>query len=90
MSGYVSNGRLEQALRSIVWMQQEGFKPDVVTVATILPVCAQLRALRQGKEIHGFVVKNEFLPNVSVVTSLMNAVSWNIPPDCLNVWKIKM
>ncbi|KAK2980490.1 hypothetical protein RJ640_007746 [Escallonia rubra] len=27
MSGYVSNGRLEQALRSIVWMQQEGFKP---------------------------------------------------------------
>ncbi|XP_057503827.1 pentatricopeptide repeat-containing protein At1g71460, chloroplastic-like [Actinidia eriantha] len=71
MSGYVSNGRLEQALRSIVWMQQEGFKPDVVTVATILPVCAQLRALRQGKEIHGFVVKNDFLPNVSVVTSLM-------------------
>ncbi|KAK2977731.1 hypothetical protein RJ640_026974 [Escallonia rubra] len=27
MSGYVSNGRLEQTLRLIVWMQQEGFKP---------------------------------------------------------------
>ncbi|KAK2974086.1 hypothetical protein RJ640_001370 [Escallonia rubra] len=27
MSGYVSNVRLEHALRSIVWMQQEGFKP---------------------------------------------------------------
>ncbi|EOY17034.1 Pentatricopeptide repeat (PPR-like) superfamily protein, putative [Theobroma cacao] len=36
-SGYVSNGRLDQALRSVVWMQQEGFKPDVVTVARILP-----------------------------------------------------
>ncbi|XP_031261771.1 pentatricopeptide repeat-containing protein At1g71460, chloroplastic-like [Pistacia vera] len=71
MSGYISNGRLEQALRSIVWMQQEGFRPDVVTVATVLPVCAQLRALKQGKEIHAYTVKSWFLPNVSITTSLM-------------------
>ncbi|XP_007032385.2 PREDICTED: pentatricopeptide repeat-containing protein At1g71460, chloroplastic [Theobroma cacao] len=71
MSGYVSNGRLNQALRSVVWMQQEGFKPDVVTVATILPVCAELRALSHGKEIHAYAVKNCFFPNVSIVTSLM-------------------
>lgn len=71
MSGYVSNGRLDQALRSVVWMQQEGFRPDVVTVATILPVCAELRALNHGKEIHAYAVKNCFFPNVSIVTSLM-------------------
>ena len=71
MSGYASNGRLDQALRSIAWMQQEGFKPDVVTVATVLPVCAGLRALRQGKEIHCYAVKNVFLPNISIATSLM-------------------
>ncbi|KAK0577168.1 hypothetical protein LWI29_028875 [Acer saccharum] len=71
MSGYVSNGMLEQALRSIVWMQQEGLRPDVVTIATVLPVCAQLRALKHGKEIHAYAVKSWFLPNVSIVTSLM-------------------
>ncbi|XWS24708.1 hypothetical protein CRYUN_Cryun27aG0006600 [Craigia yunnanensis] len=71
MSGYVSNGRLDQALRLIFWMQQEGFKPDVVTVATVLPVCAELRALNHGKEIHAYAVKNCFFPNVSIVTSLM-------------------
>lgn len=71
MSGYVSNGRLEQALRSIVWMQQEGFRPDVVTVATVVPVCAQLKALKQGKEIHAYAIKNWFFPNVSITTSLM-------------------
>ncbi|XP_058090089.1 pentatricopeptide repeat-containing protein At1g71460, chloroplastic [Magnolia sinica] len=71
MSGYASNGRLEQALRSIVWMQQEGIKPDVVSIATVLPVCGELRALKHGKEIHGYAVKNRFLPNVSIVTSLM-------------------
>lgn len=71
MSGYVSNGRLDQALRSIAWMQQEGFRPDVVTVATVIPVCSELRALKQGKEIHSYVVKHGFLPNVSIATSLM-------------------
>ncbi|KAL9236314.1 hypothetical protein vseg_011000 [Gypsophila vaccaria] len=71
MSGYVSNGRLDQALRTIIWMQQEGFRPDVVSVATILPVCGELRALREGKEIHGYLVKNGFLPNVSLLTSLI-------------------
>ncbi|XP_042493471.1 pentatricopeptide repeat-containing protein At1g71460, chloroplastic [Macadamia integrifolia] len=75
MSGYVSNGRLEQALRSIVWMQQEGVKPDVVTIATVLPVCAKLKALKQGKEIHGYLVKNCFLPNVSLITSLIGLYS---------------
>lgn len=71
ISGYVSNGRLEQAIRSIVWMQQEGFKPDVVTVATVVPVCAELKALKQGKEIHAYAVKNCFFPNISIVSSLM-------------------
>ncbi|KAK4267863.1 hypothetical protein QN277_024590 [Acacia crassicarpa] len=71
MSGYAANGRLEQALRSTVWMQQEGFKPDIVTVATALPICAELRALKQGKEIHAYSLKNGFLPNVSIVSSLM-------------------
>ncbi|XP_077231628.1 pentatricopeptide repeat (PPR-like) superfamily protein [Tasmannia lanceolata] len=71
MSGYASNRRFEQALRTIVWMQQEGMKPDVVSMATALPVCGELKALKQGKEIHGYIVKNGFVPNVSLVTSLM-------------------
>ncbi|XP_068331060.1 pentatricopeptide repeat-containing protein At1g71460, chloroplastic [Pyrus communis] len=71
MSGYVANGRPEQALRSIIWMQQEGFKPDLVTIATILPVCAELKDLKRGKEIHAYAVKNCFLPNVSIISSLM-------------------
>ncbi|KNA25544.1 hypothetical protein SOVF_004760 [Spinacia oleracea] len=71
MSGYISNGRLDQAVRSIIWMQQEGFRPDVVSLATILPVCAKMKALKQGREIHGYLVKKGFLPNVSLITSLI-------------------
>ncbi|KAJ6800816.1 putative pentatricopeptide repeat-containing protein-like, chloroplastic [Iris pallida] len=75
MSGYASNRRYEQALRSVVWMQKEGVKPDVVTIATALPVCTQLKALRQGKEIHAYALKHRFLPNVSIATSLMTMYS---------------
>uniref|UniRef100_A0A6N2N2D7 Pentacotripeptide-repeat region of PRORP domain-containing protein n=1 Tax=Salix viminalis TaxID=40686 RepID=A0A6N2N2D7_SALVM len=75
ISGYVSNGRLDQALRSVVWMQQEGYRPDVVTVATVIPVCTKLKTLKHGKEIHAFSVKKLFLPNVSLTTSLMKMYS---------------
>ncbi|KAG4922583.1 hypothetical protein JHK82_051555 [Glycine max] len=62
MAGYAVNGKLKQALRSTIWMQQEGFRPDVVTLATVLPVRAQLRALEQGKQIHAYALKHWFLP----------------------------
>ncbi|VFQ95558.1 unnamed protein product [Cuscuta campestris] len=71
LSGYVANGRLDQALRSLTWMQQEGFNPDIVTIATVLPACGELKVLAQGKEIHCYALKNGILPNVSVATSLI-------------------
>ncbi|GMH16031.1 hypothetical protein Nepgr_017872 [Nepenthes gracilis] len=71
ISGYISNNRLQQALKLMIWMQQEGLRPDVVTVATVLPACAKLKALKQGREIHGYLVKNHMLPNISLTTSLM-------------------
>ncbi|KAH1199936.1 Pentatricopeptide repeat-containing protein, chloroplastic [Glycine max] len=75
MAGYAVNGKLKQALRSTIWMQQEGFRPDVVTLATVLPVRAQLRALEQGKQIHAYALKHWFLPSVSVTSSLMTMYS---------------
>ncbi|XP_078434307.1 pentatricopeptide repeat (PPR-like) superfamily protein [Wolffia australiana] len=71
MAGYVSNGRPDQALRAIVWMQRDGLKADVVAVAAVLPVCAELGALKLGKQIHGYSLRQGFLPNVSISTSLM-------------------
>ncbi|KAL4585171.1 hypothetical protein LXL04_009786 [Taraxacum kok-saghyz] len=71
MSGYAANNRLDMALKSIVWMQQERFKPDVVTINTVIPVCEKLKALKPGKEIHCFAIKNGFLTQIGITTSLM-------------------
>ncbi|KAL9261121.1 Pentatricopeptide repeat-containing protein [Drosera capensis] len=48
-------------LQSMICMQQEGFRPDVVTIVSLVPACTKLRALKQGKEIHGFALKNNML-----------------------------
>ncbi|CAN6485098.1 unnamed protein product [Victoria cruziana] len=71
ISGYAHNGMLDRALKSVTWMHQEGVKPDLVTVATIIPICSELKNLRTGKEIHCYALKKGILPNVSVTTSLI-------------------
>ncbi|KAK7401533.1 hypothetical protein VNO78_13082 [Psophocarpus tetragonolobus] len=63
------SGRVEVELRSLIRLKR--FRPGVVTVASLLPICAQLRALKQGKEIHAYALRHRFLPNVPVVSSLM-------------------
>jgi pentatricopeptide repeat protein len=71
MSGYASNSRPDQALRCIAWMQQEGIRPDLIAVGTVLPVCTKLKALREGKQLHAYALRRWFLPNVSLCTSLI-------------------
>ncbi|KAK3136329.1 hypothetical protein QOZ80_5BG0431850 [Eleusine coracana subsp. coracana] len=71
MSGYATNGRPDQALRCIAWMQQEGIRPDLIAVGTVLPVCTKLKALREGKQLHAYALRRWFLPNVSLCTSLI-------------------
>ncbi|KAL6642374.1 hypothetical protein ACP70R_020555 [Stipagrostis hirtigluma subsp. patula] len=75
MSGYASNGRPDQALRCIAWMQQEGIRPDLIAVGTVLPVCTKLKALREGKQLHAYALRRWFLPNVSLCTSLITMYS---------------
>lgn len=63
------SGRLEVEMRSIVRLKR--FRPGAVAVASLLPICAQLRALKQGKEIHAYALRHWLLPNVPIVSSLM-------------------
>ncbi|KFK38827.1 hypothetical protein AALP_AA3G165600 [Arabis alpina] len=38
-----------------------GIRPDLVTLTTVLPTCGRLAALKQGREIHGYMVVNGLL-----------------------------
>ncbi|CAJ1948968.1 unnamed protein product [Sphenostylis stenocarpa] len=63
------SGRLEVEMRSVIRLKR--FRPGAVAVASLLPICAQLRALKHGKEIHAYALRHWLLPNVSIVSSLM-------------------
>jgi pentatricopeptide repeat protein len=82
--GYVQNGLAEEALELFRQMQLESIEPCVVTIAGVLPACAQLMALRQGKEIHNAILKLGFEMDDFVLCSLidMYAKCGNLEDAC--------
>ena len=53
-------------------MQWQGMKPSVITVVSVLPVCACLSALQQGKKIHVYVIRNGLESYVFIGNSLIH------------------
>ncbi|KAM0857037.1 hypothetical protein ACQ4PT_048727 [Festuca glaucescens] len=53
VAGYAVNGDTDSALCAFRALQKSGFKPDHVTVISVLPLCNHHSRLTQGKELHG-------------------------------------
>eukprot|EP01018_Ginkgo_biloba_P030474 Gb_39962 [translate_table: standard] len=60
IAGYVQKRNANEALKLFRQMQLAGMKPNLVTVASVLPACGQLAALQQGKEIHDYIIRLGF------------------------------
>lgn len=58
--GYTKNEYCQEALRLYGWMQWTTIEVDHVTFASVLGVCASPKALQQGNEVHGHVIRNGF------------------------------
>eukprot|EP01018_Ginkgo_biloba_P030280 Gb_21441 [translate_table: standard] len=72
ISGYAQNDHANDALELYGQMQLAGVKPNSITVVSVLPACAHLAALEQGKQIHDYVNRNGLLSNVSVGNALVD------------------
>ena len=57
--GYVGFGYLEEAVSLFSKLQHSGLLPDEHMFSIVLKACAGLEALIQGKEIHGYIIRNE-------------------------------
>eukprot|EP01018_Ginkgo_biloba_P010846 Gb_36538 [translate_table: standard] len=69
---YARNGLAKEALTLFNEMLLQDIKPDSVTMVSVLPACAQLLALQQGKQIHGYVIRSGFGLEVAVATALID------------------
>ncbi|CAN6456236.1 unnamed protein product [Victoria cruziana] len=72
ISGYIQDGHIEDALDLCRQMQLENFRPDSVTLASILSACADCGDLHHGLESHGFCIRNDLESDVFVASSVID------------------
>ncbi|CAA0805900.1 Putative pentatricopeptide repeat-containing protein [Striga hermonthica] len=74
ISGCASTGQWLKALEIFrEFVDKKAIELDSVTIISIIPVCAQLRNLKVGKEIHGYVLRHSVLhEDTSVGNALIN------------------
>ncbi|XP_057970085.1 pentatricopeptide repeat-containing protein DOT4, chloroplastic-like [Malania oleifera] len=72
VQAYVKNGGFNEGLKLCRQMIAEGLKPDSLTVSSILPACARVAAHKNGKEIHGYLLRNGIDLNLAVQNAVMD------------------
>ncbi|KAL8228379.1 hypothetical protein R6Q57_015963 [Mikania cordata] len=75
ISGYSRNGFGHEALELFTNMMVGRVKPDQFTFSSALCACASIPSIKNGKQIHGFLIKTKITPNAIVVSSLIDMYS---------------
>ncbi|CAJ1958727.1 unnamed protein product [Sphenostylis stenocarpa] len=72
VAGYAQNGFARRAVQLVLQMQEAGQKPDSITLVTVLPAVADVKALRIGKSVHGYAFRAGFESMVNVATAMLD------------------
>lgn len=72
ISGYSQNGQYAKALEIFLQMDKErDVKPNEVTIASVLPACANLGALEIGEKIEEYGRRSGFFNNLHVSNAIL-------------------
>eukprot|EP01018_Ginkgo_biloba_P018360 Gb_34963 [translate_table: standard] len=72
IGAYARHGSGEEALKLFYQMQRTGIQPNHFTFTSVLPACANLAALKHGKEVHEVIIRSGFQSNVFVGSALVD------------------
>ncbi|XP_020681293.2 pentatricopeptide repeat-containing protein At4g13650 isoform X1 [Dendrobium catenatum] len=72
ISGYGMFGNSERAICAFKEMESSGFKPDSVTIASLLCACACIGAIQKGKQLHAYVLKAGLSSDYIIEGSLLD------------------
>lgn len=70
--GFVRSGGFNEALKLWGNMVAQGIRPDSLAISTVLPACARMPAHKNGKEIHGYLLRNRVPSNITVNNAIMD------------------
>ncbi|KAJ4977678.1 hypothetical protein NE237_008458 [Protea cynaroides] len=71
-SGLVQNNRHESIPELLQKMQAAGFRPNSVTLSSVLPTFSYFSNLKSGKQIHGYAIRNNHDQNIFVGTAIID------------------
>uniref|UniRef100_A0A6N2N185 Uncharacterized protein n=1 Tax=Salix viminalis TaxID=40686 RepID=A0A6N2N185_SALVM len=72
ITGLLQNGLEAEAMDLFRDMRREGMAMDQYTFGSVLTACGGLVALKEGKEIHAFIIRSEYNHNVFVGSALVD------------------
>ncbi|XP_058076091.1 putative pentatricopeptide repeat-containing protein At3g01580 [Magnolia sinica] len=72
IAGYALNGDTELAFGALRRIRESKFRPNSITIMSVVPICTRLGMLRQGGEIHSYAVRNGLGSIVSVMNPLID------------------
>lgn len=75
ITGLAQNGLDIEAVDIFRNMRSEGLRIDQFTFGSILTACGALLALKEGRQIHAFIIRTDFADNVFVGSALVDMYS---------------
>ncbi|KAG9459220.1 hypothetical protein H6P81_003728 [Aristolochia fimbriata] len=84
IAGYAQNGRSEEAIELFEQMKFRNFKPNEVTLVSVLSACAQLGSVETGERIGSYVENEKLVSSAYVGSALLDVYA-----KCGNVKKAR-
>ncbi|XP_020276690.1 pentatricopeptide repeat-containing protein At2g37310 [Asparagus officinalis] len=72
IAGLVQNNQHSDALSQVLVMQDLGFRPNSITLSSILPAISFFSNLLAGKQVHGYAIRSDFDQNIYVTSALID------------------
>lgn len=72
ISAFAQSGYSEEALTVFRQMQNENMRPNLVTLVSVLPSCAELSFVKLGKSMHCFAIKDGIETDISLGTAIVS------------------
>lgn len=72
ITGLVQNGKEREAIDLFRQMKLEGLSLDQYTFGSVLTACGGLTALEEGKQVHAFIIRSDYMANIFVGSALVD------------------
>ncbi|KAL1824477.1 hypothetical protein ACET3Z_011255 [Daucus carota] len=71
MTGFLQSGSANEVMKIFREMVIRGIKPNQSTFLSIITACSNLGDIRQGKFIHGYVIRHNFESNTDIANQVI-------------------